>query len=278
MENQDRERPLSPKQIEQRRAAARQARGPRTPLGGDGASTNALRHGRYAGKLMAHAATLARSMEEIGEDPEEFSALHQGIIDSFHPSTLAEETLVREIARLHWERQRLERAQEALIARRVQQLEIDRQRKSLEISRKISSQLPLAQGVIGYLWTEESPEKYQKLLDLLDQLKQMAALGMYQGAGSVLKLIYGEMPNARGVMIRHFFETLVAAGLKSRPEAQEESETEDSSESTGTAENTAQESPSLQSRPAPQCYAVSLRRESPASATNIFFIRGNTWI
>lgn len=206
-------RPLSRQQLKQRRAAARKSTGPRTLAGKARASKNHFIHGRSAGKTESHLMALRASMLELGEDPEEFSRLHEGIVASFRPSNRAQEALAREIAWLHWERQRLERAQAALFARRIQELEIQRQRKSLEISQKISAQIPAAQMDIGYLWAEESPEKFQKLLELLDHLKQFVDAGVFTGAEAYIDWIYGPVSTARGAMIKVLFAQL--AGIPS---------------------------------------------------------------
>ncbi|HEV2418595.1 MAG TPA: hypothetical protein VGX94_12385 [Terriglobia bacterium] len=166
---------------------------------------------------------LHASMIELGEDPEEFSKLHEGIVASFRPSNRAQEALAREIAWLHWERQRLERAQAALFARRIQELEIQRQRKSLEISQKISAQIPAAQMNIGYLWADESPEKFQKLLELLDQLKQCVDAGVFMGAETYIDWIYGPLSTARGAMIKVLFAQLAEIPpLNAAPDDDEE--------------------------------------------------------
>lgn len=224
------ERPLSPRQIEQRRAASKRSSGPRTAEGKKRAALRGLKHGLYSTKLPSHTAALYHGMAEIGENPEEFNALHQSLIDSFNPSTASESILVREIARLHWERQRLERAQEALIARRVQELEIARQRKSLEVSQRISSQTPALHLSFGYFWLDESPEKYQKLLELLDQLRQCVNLGVYAGAKNIIDLIYGPTPSVRGVNIKTYFEDLAEAAARQHPESAEDSAAPDEAE------------------------------------------------
>ncbi|MGH9378152.1 MAG: hypothetical protein ACRD1I_05070 [Terriglobia bacterium] len=220
-------RPLSRRQLEQRRAAAEKATGPRTLAGKVRAAKSSLQHGKYAGEKRSHLTALYDSMVELGEDPEEFSQFQQGMVESLQPSGPEQAATVREIAWMHWERQRLERAQAALLARRVQELEIKRQRKSLEISQRISAQLPALQQNLGYIWAEESPEKFQKLLELLDQLKQCVDAAVYAGAGIFIDWIYGPTPTTRGAMMKLLFTELAAASsadVASRSAARGESE------------------------------------------------------
>ncbi|MGH9351899.1 MAG: hypothetical protein ACRD2G_07040 [Terriglobia bacterium] len=204
-------RPLSPQQVKQRRAAAKKSTGPRTLAGKSRASKNNIIHGHSPRKTQSHLMALYDSMVEIGEDPEEFSKLHEGIVESFHPSNPGQAVLAREIAWLHWERQRLERAQAAVLARRVQELEIKRQRKSLEISQRISAQLPAVMQNIGFIWAEESPEKFQKLLELLDQLNECVAAQVYAGVGVIIDWIYGPSPTTRGALVKLLFGQLAEA-------------------------------------------------------------------
>lgn len=250
-------RPLSRRQVKQRRAAARKSTGPRTLAGKARVSKNGVTHGRSAGKTESHLMALRASMLELGEDPEEFSNLHEGIVASFRPSNRAQEALAREIAWLHWERQRLERAQAALFARRIQELEIQRQRKSLEISQKISAQLPAAQMEIGYLWADESPEKFQKLLELLDQLKQCVDAGVFTGAETYIDWIYGPVSTARGAMIKVLFAQL--AGIPSLNAAPED---DNSDEEPAMAGETGPEDESPQSITEP--LAVAAAADDPA--------------
>jgi len=200
----------SPKRIAANRRNARKSTGPRTFAGKLRVSRNRLRHGRYAGKGNSSLRTIYTSMAELGEDPEEFTRLHQGLLDSYQPATRAAEMLVEDLAARRWERQRLERGQAALLARRVQQLETQRQRRSLEISQQISPQLDPAALALGVMWQEESAAKFQKLLELLEQLKDCAEAGVFGGAETFLDWVYGAAPTMRGALIKSLFTQLAA--------------------------------------------------------------------
>lgn len=112
-----------------------------------------------------------------------------------------------------------QRGQAALLARRVQQLEIERQRRSLEISQQISPQLHPATLTLGVIWQEESPAKFQKLLEWLEQLKDCAEAGVFAGAGTFLEWIYRPALTLRGALIKSLFTEFAAASPDAAPEA-----------------------------------------------------------
>lgn len=206
--------PLSTRRLAANRRNARKSTGPRTLSGKLRVSYNPLKHGRYADQSNSTLRALYASMSELGEDPEEFSRLRQDLIESFEPQTAAEEILVDDLAARRWERMRLERGQAALLARRIQQLEIARQRKSLEISQKISAQLPTAILKMGLIWDEDSPEKFQRLLEWLGQLKDLVEASVFDGAELFIGWIYGPNPSMRGALIKSLFMKLAEATPK----------------------------------------------------------------
>ncbi|MGH9433647.1 MAG: hypothetical protein ACRD3T_19125 [Terriglobia bacterium] len=203
----------SPQRIAANRRNARKSSGPRTAAGKVRASRNRLKHGRYAGKDSPSLRTIYASIVELGEDPEEFTRLHQDLLDSYRPATRAAALLVDDLAARRWERQRLERGQAALLARRVQQLEIARQRRSLEISQKITAELHPAALSVGVIWEEDSAAKFQRLLEWLDRLKDCAEAGVWKGAETFIGWVYGAAPTLRGALIKGLF-----AGLAATPE------------------------------------------------------------
>jgi hypothetical protein len=212
-------RTLSEEELAARRAGAKKSTGPRTLVGKLRSSQNALKHGRYRGQSAAYARSLYDRMEELGEDPSEFAEIEDGLRTSFLPTNQLQKMLVHEIALLEWQRQRMERAQTALLARSIQKLEIERERESLKVSQKISSQIPTAQLRIGLVWhKDESPTKYQKLLEWLQTLQGCIEIQDYETAEAVVGWIYGAVPTVRGAHIKSLFHSLAQAGSKASPD------------------------------------------------------------
>ena len=208
--------PLSRKRIAANRRNARQSTGPRTLAGKVRSARNCIRQGLYLHEKGSHTQFLAGSMEEMGEDPRQFSRIQQALVGSLRPRGAAQTMLVEDIASLRWERRRLERAQAALLARRMQQLELERQRHSLQVSQQISAAIP---GVIlnaGLLWAEDSATKFQKILEWLENLKDAMEVGEFSGLETLLGWIYGANLTLRGATIQSRFEELAESGPQAR--------------------------------------------------------------
>ena len=90
---------------------ARRSTGPRTPQGKLRSRWNAFRHGQWASGL----AWSDESLQHLGEDPEKFKKLREGLLAAQGP--VADPLWVlqlEDLARLYWRRQRLERAWEPM--------------------------------------------------------------------------------------------------------------------------------------------------------------------
>jgi hypothetical protein len=201
------------------RENAKKCTGPRSLSGKAASSRNALKHGRYCGQSASYSSALDNRMQDLGEDPADFAEIEEGLRTSFLPSNKAQKMVLHQIALLEWERRRLECAQTALLARRIQKLEIKRERESLTVSQKISAQIPTAQLTIGLIWhRDESPTKYQKLLEWLEMLQGCIQFKDYETAEAVVGWIYGKVPTVRGAHIRSSFHVLAKAGPKAPPD------------------------------------------------------------
>ncbi|MGH9430042.1 MAG: hypothetical protein ACRD3T_00705 [Terriglobia bacterium] len=201
-------RPLSPKRIASNRRNARKSTGPRTLAGKARVARNGIRQGRHLREKSSHAQFLAGSMAEMGEDPQQFSRIQQKLIGALRPCGAAQTMLVEDIASLRWERRRLERAQAALLARRMQQLELERQRHSLQVSQQMSADIPGVLLKTGLLWARDSATKFQKILEWLESLKDAMEAGEFSGVETLMGWIYGGNLTLRGAAIKARFEEL----------------------------------------------------------------------
>ncbi|MGH9431610.1 MAG: hypothetical protein ACRD3T_08710 [Terriglobia bacterium] len=207
-------------QTQSRRSRANSATGPKTEAGKARVTRNLPKRVRSKPEVAPYAPSLLASMLELGEDPEALARIRQGLIDSFHPNTPAEAMLVDDITSLRWDRHRLERAQAALLARRVQELEIKRQKESLQVSQKITDQIPVKQLRLGMMWAGDSATKFQKLLKWLEELKLMLETGHPQAAPPLIEWIYGGIPTLRAVAIQSGFEALAEAKAAKTPKTE----------------------------------------------------------
>ncbi len=197
------------------RENAQKSTGPRSLLGKLRSSQNGLKHGRYAGEHKSYLCSLHDRMRELDEDPEEFAEIEDGLRTSFLPANDFQKSLLHDVALLQWQRRRLDRSQAALMARRIQKLEIKRERESLQISQKISAEIPTAQLRRGLIWwRDDSPTKFQKLLEWLEVLRGYVEAKDYAAARDVTGWIYGPIPTVRGALIKTLFCSLAEAGAK----------------------------------------------------------------
>ena len=77
------------------RVNGRESPGPRTAEGKQRSSRNALKHGCYSQFLF-------ESMEALGEDPQDFVQLRDGLLQSHQPASPAEALLVEDLALRTW--------------------------------------------------------------------------------------------------------------------------------------------------------------------------------
>ncbi len=110
------------------RRNATRSTGPRTAVGKARARRNALRHGRYAARDVSRETMLA-----LGENPEEFENLYQSLLGAYEPADHLWAKQVEDLAKLYWRRGRLERARDALLRQRMEEPQLEHQRRLEEI-------------------------------------------------------------------------------------------------------------------------------------------------
>jgi hypothetical protein len=91
--------------------------------------------------------------------------------------------------------------------------------RTLRISLEISVEIPTAQLRAGLLWlSEDSPTKFQKLLEWLELLRACVEAKDYAAAHEVVGWIHGPVPIVRGAVIKQIFCSLAEAGAKAPPD------------------------------------------------------------
>lgn len=93
----------SPKQIRANRENASKSTGPRTAEGKARSSQNAITHGLTAKQFVID-----------GEDPEEFAALFEGLVEDYGPKTKFELYLVEQVAGVLWRLRRIPACEAAI--------------------------------------------------------------------------------------------------------------------------------------------------------------------
>ncbi len=164
-------------------------------------SRNALRTGRYA-TFTASAQKLAGlSLAELHEDPKQLAQLRRGLEESFHPATAAEALVVEDLALLRWQRYRLERAQTARVAHRLENLELQSLRRSLHGNYRTHAHICRPEVEMGLIWGDDSPAKFTKLLEYLEGMLMAHQAGTLRADGALLEFVYGKVHSLRGAEI-----------------------------------------------------------------------------
>ena len=203
-------REVTPRMVEANRKNAQKSTGPRTPQGKQQVAYNALQHGFYAKPSLPF-------MLATGEDPKELQQILTGLVESFHPFTPAQQTLVEDLAMLRWEKRRNQRAQAAAISGELNTLEIDTEEEERQRDRADSG-MSFDRAEVeekGLIQMPDCPGKFRQILETLQLLlDRVNRKEFYVDSSSALLLLYGHQPSLRG----NFLCTRFAEARKQEPE------------------------------------------------------------
>jgi len=107
-----------------RKKNSRKSTGPKTKKGKEKSSQNAVKHGFYAKNVII-------TSPHLNEDPQEYHALLQSLIDEFDPQTVYEQNLIEKIANCMWRQRRVAIAETAHIEEQLDEVDekMDSKRK-----------------------------------------------------------------------------------------------------------------------------------------------------
>ena len=199
------QRKPSAKRAESNRRNAQKSTGPRTPQGKHQVRLNALKHG-------LHSDPFVQGMLALQEDPRAYYRLLGDLLASLRPANPHQRMQVEDIARLSLEKQRLERARAALVAGKVRELELERERRLVEFDWE-APHLPQAELLHkGLDRAPDSPAKFEKMLSCFDVLISQAKEGQFGlDPEPELNLLYGKEPSLEGAYLRNVFRRFRAA-------------------------------------------------------------------
>jgi len=187
------------------RSNARRSTGPRTERGKGFSSRTAVKHGLAAGAGRY-------LMRALGEDPEQFDALSQRLVAEWRPQTETARQLVDQLAELFWKQARVARAEQALMARQVEELEASRGKLGAEVGRAHCRGLYSGLQVKGLWWQPDSPGRFEDLLAALTLLRAKAEARCFSGlCQALVSLIWGEAPTLEGFKVRALLAKLAGA-------------------------------------------------------------------
>jgi len=192
----------SPAQSAASRANSLLSTGPRTERGKAIASRNPL-------KPRLFSEVVARSMEALGERPADFEQTHTALAAALEPRDGWEDAWVQDIAILRWRLERLQRAEVGILAVRKRKLAGERKRESLPASGFADLGQRQQISLVGFTGLPDSPWKFQQVIQMLHQLRDLVRVGDFEKDGVVyFDLLYGKKPGAVGATLRGRFEGL----------------------------------------------------------------------
>ena len=186
---------LSPAQLEARRSNARKSTGPRSARGKHHSRRNARKHGLYSDVEFFY----MEAAQELGEDPQRFQRLFQGLIEARHPADALEQVLVEEIAVLFWKQARLERSESAVQVCNVRKHDLERRKQFIQVGRDVTTRSQNEALEKGLRVAPDAPGNFQRVISMLGILEEMAERGEFnQETFRLLNALYGEQPTLRG--------------------------------------------------------------------------------
>jgi hypothetical protein len=166
--------------------------GPRTEEGKERSKMNALKHGQYAQRPTAAELLLADDPEGEQADRE---ALRAETLRRYQPRDAFATQQAEELADLHFELGKIQRAQQAIWERERELLELEQRRRAqavcprqMEVARGATYEQVEASGLLGL---PHSPGQLRELVALLQSVAHRLEGGDYEQASQPLGRVYG---------------------------------------------------------------------------------------
>ncbi|MBI1940441.1 MAG: hypothetical protein HYS33_02910 [Acidobacteria bacterium] len=191
-------------QIRANRANAQKSTGPRTARGKRQVARNPAKRDGLLVEIFTE------SMQDLGEDPGAFRFLHRGFADSLRPANLLEEALVSDLAKLWWKKSRAERVQSAYQAHEIEKLEREHRQKLLGMDPEDRAGEEIIAGTTRI--SEACATNYHQVIGPLMYLLETVDTGDWlEEPQGMLDKIYGQLPTARGLLIKQMFSEWLEA-------------------------------------------------------------------
>jgi hypothetical protein len=192
---------LNHKTVTEAARAASQAngaksRGPRTEKGKKRSKMNALKHGKYAQRPTAAELLLAGDPEK---EQAEREALRREMVRRYQPADSFAAQQAEELADLHFELGKIQRAQQVIWERERELLELEQGRRRLAVRRRVTESCAAARHEVesrGLLGVADTPSKLGELLVLLDVVRLFLRRQEFEKAESCASTLYGSGPDS----------------------------------------------------------------------------------
>ena len=207
---------VTPKQLLASQNNGRRSHGPRTELGKQKSSLNAIKDGAYAQVSLAH-------MQALGEDPDDYARHLAHLRLAFDPQDAIEEVLVAGIAQLYWRLFRLQRGEAGFLASRRRTLQADREwRAHLARRAHVNNFDDCATAVKGLVNSPDCPAKFSHILKTLNTVRDLHLLnGFVEGDSRTFDVIFGVDASCLGISLISTYETCRRDFEKQPPDTQD---------------------------------------------------------
>jgi hypothetical protein len=159
-------------------------------------------------KPRAFPAALARSLEAIGESPRALAETIESLAAAMRPRDAWEAAWVEDIAVLRWRRERLQRAEAAVVALRKRRLDYERCRAALPRGGVAGLEFTAMLGAVGLVGAPDSAVRFQKILKCLRELLSFVRAELFDDTESYFTVLYGKNPGFDGALLKTRFITL----------------------------------------------------------------------
>jgi hypothetical protein len=193
----------SPAQSLASRANSALSTGPRTARG-------QANSGRSLRKPRPFAEVVANSLKALGECPDDFERRHEALSAAMQPRDAWESAWVQDIAILRWRLEHLQRAEAGVVALRRRRIQNRRLRAAAPPTGKAALELNQLTGLWGFTGIPDSPRKFQRVIQVLKQLRYQIRFERFDQDGHVcFSLLYGKAPAPHAALLQANFESVV---------------------------------------------------------------------
>ncbi len=157
-------------------------------------------------------------MIALGEDPAEYDRLYQDLVSAYQPTDALWAKQVEDLARLYWNRARLDRAKEGLQRKQLERLERQHRRFKQEMDR-LTQDAPMEEVLkLGLRRAKDSPAKFKEMLCYLETLSHSAEQRDFSDKYKyTFEMLYGSEPTWQGSKIFGLFDRFVHPGMYNDP-------------------------------------------------------------
>src|SRR5271169_5847905 len=175
--------------------------GPRTARGQAISRRNALKH-------WGRAETIRPLLVALEEEPGEFDRVRDALYRALAPGDEFEELIVDDMADVHWRIRRMVRGEAAAQAkRRRERKTLEEEREARYESGKFHDLERATIPTLGFVGLQDSPVKFQNVLEILKTIGELVRYGGFQGEVVVyLQQLYGHNPGRRAAKVMNIYD------------------------------------------------------------------------